>query len=107
VYALYAAYRRGFRVGGVAPLGNWITGFVFIIFSLGIFVLINWVRMAIIVTSSIVTSLFIAATVLLFLLKPDNWQWGILGVSAFFPVIVLSLYSLIYFTRPKVKEQFK
>ena len=108
LYGFYGAFKYGLSWrDGTAAAGNWVTGFAFILFSLGVFTLINWVRIVIVVISSIVSSLFIAAASLLFLLRPDNWAWGIIGISVFFPVFLLSIYSWIYFTRPKVKEQFK
>jgi len=105
VHALYTAYnevsnlREAFSVIGPA----------YIILSPGIFMLINWVRITLVVVSSIVTSLFIVIPVLLFLLEPQGqtWVWVALYLTRFFPVFLLSIYSLIYLTRPKVKQQFK
>ena len=107
VYAFYTAYRHTISVRGAEPAFYWTIGFTYILFSLGAFTLINWVRIAIITVSYIVSSVFIITSLFLFLLRPNNWQWGLIFFVLLFPVFILSIYSLIYLTRPKVKEQFK
>jgi hypothetical protein len=100
--ALYTVYH--FKLGISA---YWLLGLFCIILSFAILTMSNLARIIFMAVSVIFACLYILSGILLFVFKPDEYQWGILSLVLFSPVFLLSLYSLVYLTRQKVKEQFK
>ena len=84
-----------------------VIGFVCIALSFGLFKKWNWVRIMFILLSLSFICFYLKGAVEIFIFRPEGWQWGAMALTAFSPVFLLSLSSVIYLTRPKIKEQFK
>jgi Mn2+/Fe2+ NRAMP family transporter len=82
----------------------WLIGPAFIILSVSIFVMRNWVRISII-TLSIICILLHVFTIVQNHSSPDPFAYVLLSLLS--PVLFFCMYSLVYLTRSKVKEQFK
>jgi hypothetical protein len=86
----------------------WFIGPAFVILSLGMFIMRNWVRIAIITLSIfyILLNIFnITEPMFKYHSSIDPFTYTFLCLLS--PVFFFCIYSLIYLTHPKVKEQFK
>lgn len=86
----------------------WFIGPAFTILSVSTFIMRKWVRIAIIALSIfyILLNIFdIIEPMIKYHSSMDPFTYVFLYLL--FPVLFLSVYSLFYLTRPKVKKQFK
>ena len=86
----------------------WFIGPAFIILSVSIFIKRSWVRIAIITLSVLYILLYIF-DIIEPIIKYHSSVGSFTCVFLFLlsPVLLFSIYSLVYLTRPKVKERFK
>ena len=95
---------------GYSHEGDWeyrVVGFICMALGFGLFKLWNWARIVVMFFSAAFVGVYVVGLIQIFVLRPDGLQWGAMALTAFSPVFLLSISSVVYLTRPKVKEQFK
>jgi len=82
----------------------WFIGPAFIILSISMFLMRNWVRITIITLSIFYILLHVFAMIQSHS-SPSPFTYVLLSLLS--PVLFFCIYSLVYLTRPKVKEMFR
>ncbi len=109
-------FKQSFRFGSKIFIDTFhfiilASGILSVAASTGLYMLLEWVR-KVCVSCSVLSSLILTFLTLYwviggFLSFTRGGEWGFFYAMMLSPFLILSLYLLIFLTRPKVKEQFK
>lgn len=115
IFGIYGVIKDLLKVPN-ADLVRILISLIYIFLSYSLLRLKNWSRILLLIFNSIIVLLVTLSYIILFFLpwektweifKQEFPQFTVLGL-AFFALLTIYLYGfLIFFTRPKVKEQFK
>lgn len=79
---------------------------LFLAIGIGLLKLKEWARKFVVYSNIIVILLFISRTIWLYVVSPESPLFPI-GIMAIFTAVPILLLIIYFFTRPKVREQFK